>query len=105
MMASARNGNGNGNGLHAAESGRRSGAQPFVYEDRDDLPKGLVLYAYDGRLSVADRAGREHASLAFRSDRWVWRASGDAVFDGIAPNPADAWRVILEVLWSGQPTP
>ncbi len=106
--------NGEGNGLQAkggrtdgsrTKGAQQGGARPLVYEDREDLPDGLVLYAYDGRLTVADRAGRETAALSYRRDRWVWRAQGAAgAFDGIAPNPADAWRVILDVLWSGQPS-
>lgn len=80
--------------------GYHGGRAPLVYDDRPDLPKGYVLVAFDGHLSVRDGGGVECATLSFRRERWVWRAAGTDgfVMRGIAPTPADAWRMILEIV-------
>jgi hypothetical protein len=67
----------------------------MIFADRDDLPDGMVLEAFEGKLRVRDALGQSRGKCERRGSRWLWSVP-DAT--GIAPDVGMAWRALIEAL-------
>ena len=68
---------------------------PLIFADRDDLPAGMVMEAFEGQLRVLDGEGHPRGTCAQRGGRWTWTVGS---LSGIAPNVEIAWLSVTERL-------
>lgn len=64
---------------------------PLIFADRDDLPAGMVMEAFEGRLRVLDGDGQPRGTCARYGGRWIWRVGS---LSGIAPDVEIAWLAV-----------